>query len=257
MSPMDRYAGYDAFAWTYNAHWGQRFVARALPVLEGLVLCHLPVAACILDLCCGTGQLAHLLTARGYRVTGLDGSEAMLHLARENAPEADFVLGDARDFQLPDRYHAVFSTFDSLNHVMHLEELAAVFHHVVAVLHDGGWFLFDLNMEAAYLSTWRGSFGIVEDDQVCVVRSSFYAAERTGRTDITLFRLEDGWQRTDLTLWQRCYSEAEVRSSLGEAGFAEIEAYDAAQFPALEGHIGRTFFCCRKRDSGAGSSGPD
>ena len=37
----------------------------------------------VLDLCCGTGLLAGELIARGYRVVGVDASEAMLARARE------------------------------------------------------------------------------------------------------------------------------------------------------------------------------
>ena len=37
----------------------------------------------VLDLCCGTGLLAGELIARGYRVVGVDASDAMLALARE------------------------------------------------------------------------------------------------------------------------------------------------------------------------------
>ena len=58
----DRYSDYDAFAWTYNRHWGS-FATRMVPVLEELVLNALPSRARILDLCCGTGQLAHALSA--------------------------------------------------------------------------------------------------------------------------------------------------------------------------------------------------
>ena len=41
----------------------------------------------VLDLCCGTGLLAGELIARGYRVVGVDASEAMLALlASASAP---------------------------------------------------------------------------------------------------------------------------------------------------------------------------
>jgi len=74
---MPTYSDYDPFAWVYNKHWGDSFTQHALPVLEKLVLPHLPAKARILDLCCGTGQLAQVLIERGYQVTVLDGSEVV------------------------------------------------------------------------------------------------------------------------------------------------------------------------------------
>lgn len=247
MSAVTRYSDYDRFAWVYNKHWGHTFSQQVLPILEKLMLQHLPAKAHILDLCCGTGQLAQALIARGYRVTGLDGSDEMIRFARENTPAGEFIVDDARSFELPDVYDAVASTFDSLNHIMILEELMSVFHNVHAALREGGLFVFDLNMEEGFKTRWRGSFGIVEDDHACVVRASYLPEEGTGQNDITIFRLEEGkWQRSDLTLVQRCYSEEEVRSALEIVGFTEIHAHDAQRDLELLGGTGRTFFICRK-----------
>jgi len=152
MSSANRYTGYDPFAQMYNESWGPKFCQKGLPLLEKLLLQHLPQEAHILDLCCGTGQIAQQLLTKGYRVTGLDGSEAMLHYARENAPTGQFILGDARLFEFPPTFHAVISTNATFNHVMNLEELKSVFHNVYAALLDNGFFLFDLNMEADYIA---------------------------------------------------------------------------------------------------------
>lgn len=45
----------------------------------------------VLEIGCGTGQLAALMTGNGAQVTGIDISEDMLATARENAPAAKFV----------------------------------------------------------------------------------------------------------------------------------------------------------------------
>ena len=245
--PVTRYDAYDPFASVYDRHWGF-FATKAYPILEHLVLGNLAPGCAVLDLCCGTGQLAAELSRRGYRTMGLDGSEAMIGIARKNAPDADFVVQDARNIALSDRFSAVFSTFDSLNHVMRLDELEQVFRSVFAVLDGGGYFVFDLNMEEGFQSRWRGSFEFVEDDHVCVVRSSHDANEKTGRLDVTLFELKDsGWVRTDFPLIQRWYQEREIRDLLRKAGFGELQSFDENE-PILEGsmHEGRMFFVARK-----------
>ena len=64
----------------------------------------------LLDLCCGTGQLSLYFLERGYTVTGLDLSDAMLDQARANtsmfiqAGQAKFVQADAAHFTLDDQF---------------------------------------------------------------------------------------------------------------------------------------------------------
>src|SRR5690242_8409807 len=147
---MRRFADYDPFAWLYHRYWGHEFHEQAMPALEKLILRRLPRRAAILDVCCGDGRIARELTRRGYRVTGLDGSEQMLSYAKQRAPKAELLLLDARSFQMPARFDAAISTFDSLNHVLKVSDLAAVFRNVFASLKPGGCFAFDLNREEAY-----------------------------------------------------------------------------------------------------------
>jgi len=247
---VNRYDAYDPFAHVYDRHWGF-FATRAYTILEHLVLRNLSPGGAVLDLCCGTGQLAAELSRRGYRTTGLDGSERMIEIARKNAPDVEFIVQDARNIDLSGRFSAVFSTFDSLNHVMRLDELEQVFSNVFAVLEGGGYFVFDLNMEEGFRSRWRGSLEFVEEDHVCVVRSSHDVHERTGRLDVTLFELKDsGWVRTDFPLTQRWYEEREIRDLLRKAGFEEFESFDGNE-PVLEGSMneGRMFFVARRRDA--------
>jgi len=45
----------------------------------------------ILEIGCGAGTLAAMMTARGAHVVGIDISEDMLAAARRNAPEAEFI----------------------------------------------------------------------------------------------------------------------------------------------------------------------
>ncbi len=247
---MTIYSAYDPFAWMYNQHWGNSFLPVVLPILENLVLSKLPQNARILDLCCGTGQMAQQLKTLGYKVTGIDGSPEMLSYARENAPGVEFLQADARSFQLPHKFNAVVSVFDSLNHIMTLKELKLVFGCVYDALRNGGLFMFDLNTEPGYFYEWSGDFTIVEDDHVCLVRNTYSATKHTATFDATIFRLRDGsWYRNDVILYQKCHTSAGVKSALTSVGFTDIEAYGfdwQSGMRSLDKDTRRVFFLCRK-----------
>ncbi len=104
-------------------------------------------------------------------------------------------------------------------------------------------------MEEAYLKRWRGSFGIVEDDHVCVARSSRDEKEMIGRMDLTLFEsIRTGWKRTDVSLLQRWYRECDISERLRSAGFEQLQTFDGKD-PILKGapdYSGRMFFVARK-----------
>ena len=247
---MKMYSAYDPFAWIYNKHWGNTFLPVVLPILDNLVLSKLPQNARILDLCCGTGQMAHQLTTLGYRVIGIDGSPEMLSYARENAPGVEFLQADARSYHAPHKYNAVISVFDSLNHIMSTGELRAVFRSTYDTLRSGGLFMFDLNTAAGYIYEWNGDFSIIEDDHVCVVRNSYNQQTRTADFYATIFRLEDNsWYRHDVVLYQKCHAPTVVKSALRSAGFTDIETFGfdwQSGVRPLDKDARRAFFLCRK-----------
>src|SRR5579872_7118671 len=109
---MRRNREYDPFASLYAAHWGDEFHAEIIPVLDRLLLKDLPRRAEVLDLCCGDGRVTKALVRRGFRMTGLDGSERMLSFAKQRLPRTEFLLADARTFRLAPRFDAVISVFD-------------------------------------------------------------------------------------------------------------------------------------------------
>ncbi|MGH7023241.1 MAG: class I SAM-dependent methyltransferase [Caulobacteraceae bacterium] len=56
----------------------------------------------LLDVACGAGMFASMASGRGLRVSGIDASDALLTIARERAPSADFRLGDLESLPFPD-----------------------------------------------------------------------------------------------------------------------------------------------------------
>jgi len=219
-------------------------------ILEKFVLPNLPDKAQILDLCCGRGKLVRDLTIKGYRLTGLDGSERMLHYARENAPSAEFILDDARFFRLPPTFHAVVSTANSFSHILSFEELESTFHNVWAALVENSWFVFDLGQEQWYQETLAPKqkvYGEFTDDFAWITSSSYNPEEKIYRTKAAIFRLiNESWQRLDKTLSYKAYSSTEVQSTLEKVGFREVRTYDVANDFKVNTLAGRIIYVCCK-----------
>jgi len=68
----------------------------------------LPAGAAILDVGCGPGSLAALMSRKGARVLGIDISKAMVDAARELVPAASFRVMDMNELDLPE------SSFDGV-----------------------------------------------------------------------------------------------------------------------------------------------
>ncbi|GAB3932345.1 methyltransferase domain-containing protein [Larkinella terrae] len=91
----------------------------------------------ILDLGCGSGELTQQIADRGAVVLGLDASEPMIAKARQQFPALDFRLGDATDFELSERFDAVFS-----NAVLHwITDFEAAIRQIRKHLKPGGRFV--------------------------------------------------------------------------------------------------------------------
>ncbi|MFN0302931.1 MAG: class I SAM-dependent methyltransferase [Burkholderiales bacterium] len=85
----------------------------------------------ILDLGCGTGHpIATHLAGHGHRIVGVDGSSAMLALARERLPEHRWIHAYMEAVQFDEVFDAVVC-WDSLFHVPRLQSATVIqnIHH--------------------------------------------------------------------------------------------------------------------------------
>ena len=94
----------------------------------------------VLDLGCGTGELAARIAAAGARVWALDADPAMVAAARERLGAERVLLADGHDFTLPEPVDAVFSNA-ALHWMPRPDEVIA---RVRAALRPGGRFVAEL-----------------------------------------------------------------------------------------------------------------
>ena len=120
--------GYDArnrlFSVARDHAWRRRAAKRA----------NLHPGETVLDLCTGTGKLAHELlsfTRPGGRVIGIDFSEAMLERARRLEPEVEFRLGDVSRLNEPDASVDAVTIGFGLRNLVNREQALRGIHRVL------------------------------------------------------------------------------------------------------------------------------
>lgn len=203
----------------------------------------------LLDLCCGTGQLAVHFLRNGYRVVGIDLSQPMLELAKDNAREyveagqARFIQADASNFSLDERFGLVVSTFDSLNHLADEQALRQCFRCVFNVCK--GVFIFDLNTKRG-LRRWNSISIDDSDDDVLIINRGIYDGQGDKAwTMITGFsRTSEGlYERFDEMVFNTVFKMARVREILLETGWRNAyfararELHVAIDEPEAEGRV--------------------
>ena len=183
----------------------------------------------VLDLCCGTGQLASILLQNDYNVTGIDLSLDMLYYAKENnkkfieKSKAEFIQGNAAGFSLAKKYGLVVSTYDSLNHLEDEKSLKICFDSVCKVLAKDGYFIFDLNTYLG-LQTWRQTSFIKDAEMMIKIEGTFNEVEKKGYTHISGFvRKENGAnERFSEVIFNKCFEMDQVKKLLNKVKFKEI-----------------------------------
>ncbi len=122
----------------------------------------------ILDLGCGTGDLAQLITDRGARVTGIDSSKEMIDAAKEKYPWISFDIQSATDFSFNKKFDAVFSNA-ALHWILEKEKVVKRVHEC---LKPNGRFVAELggkgNVEKIInaLKTSLATHGFVKQSQL-------------------------------------------------------------------------------------------
>jgi SAM-dependent methyltransferase len=202
----------------YIHEQGYESLARsAAPALLGLLRAQGIRSGRVVDLACGAGLWARVLSARGYAVHGIDLSPAMIRRARARAPRATFACGSMTVVPLPP-CDAVTAMGEAFNYLLRPAEVRGTFARVAAALRPGGLLVFDL-LEPPKSTSMRSPVR-VEDDWALVARIEEDPARRKVVRRLTWFRRAGRtYRRGDAMHRQRLYTASEVAAWLRRLGF--------------------------------------
>src|SRR5258708_5572736 len=132
-------------AWVHHTGYSQHVERTGAGIVRLLREGGVPAHGRVLDVGCGSGLLARKLLDAGFAVTGVDASPAMIELAREHAPQAQFKV-----VRLPNalpQADAVVSTGHVLNYLDTRDDIARALADVARAIQPGGVLAIDLMTE--------------------------------------------------------------------------------------------------------------
>jgi SAM-dependent methyltransferase len=206
----------------------------------------------VIDLGCGTGNLAIPLAKRGYDVTGVDLSAEMLSIAYEKMKREQarvtWVEQDMRELALP-QSDAVISFCDSLCYLLEESDVERTFQRVFAQLRPGGTFLFDVHSPYKIVQVFGNNTFTLTGDEINYIWQCFCDPERLEvEHQLTFFVQEraDLFRRMEEVHVQRTYQPIQLAGWLREAGFENIVITgDFTWLPPTPGSE-RLFFSARR-----------
>lgn len=131
----------------YDAEYG----AGLAGMVAGALRLASDTAGPVLDLACGTGEVALALARAGHEVTGVDLSVPMLTHARTKAGAegVTWLQADIRTFRTAERFRLILLTGNAVQAMLTDTDQEAVFANIRAHLAPGGIFAFDTRDPAA------------------------------------------------------------------------------------------------------------
>ena len=202
----------------------------------------------VLDVCCGTGLLAAELAARGYCVTGVDASEAMLARARRLlGPHATLIQATLPGLPLATTFDAVTCTLDGFTYLAP-EALPPAVEAAASRLRPAGWLVFDTHTDAMMALT--SSRPVVTGEQEghrFVIQAEVDAGARLcdTRIDVTPHGVASPFSERHRQYFHR---DSEIRSVLDAGGFEVIAVRDGySERPADESTLSATWIARLRR----------
>lgn len=233
MTPATDHArgAYEAFAPFYDQFTAHHDYEAWTRILEDMAIDAGLRGRRLLDVACGTGKSFLPFLARGYEVTGVDVSPAMLARARAKAGEAaTLAVHDMRELPRLGQFDLVCCLDDGVNYLLSDAQLRRALAGMRRNLAADGVLVFDVNTLLAYRSFFARASVVHDDDRVLVWEGRTATDAAPGalaRAELlALQRTEDGWWTAARHLHhQRHHDGKSVRAALASAGLPWVRTY--------------------------------
>jgi ubiquinone/menaquinone biosynthesis C-methylase UbiE len=206
----------------------------------------------VLELACGTGSFAIIMSKKGYEMICVDISEEMLTEAGQKAEAAGqnilFLQQDMTSFELYGTVGAIVCLLDSVNHLQDMEDVKKMLRLCYNYLDPGGLLIFDVNTLNKLENIYGDNvFYVDEEDFTCIWQCEYDPNERRSFIDIVLFqKLNDLYQKFEDTIIETAFDLEDLKEACTKAGFVCEGMFDEFTFNPYTENSERVFYIVRK-----------
>ena len=225
-------------AYIHDAGYGEHALKSAASILGILTKNHISDGL-IVDLGCGSGLSTLEFIKAGYRVLGIDISEAMIALAKNRAPGAEFQVASLFKTDIPS-CNAVTAIGECLNYLFdpdnNDEVLFQLFERIYQALEPGGVFVFDIAEPGQIERNDQQQFTEGHDWLVLVEKEEDFSQSMLKRRIVTFRKVGEHYRRSDEVHHVRLYRSTDLAHKLRKVGFKveTMRRYD--QYQLLKAH---------------------
>ncbi|MDR4889016.1 class I SAM-dependent methyltransferase [Fredinandcohnia sp. QZ13] len=181
----------------------------------------------VLDIGCGTGEIAIRLAQEGFEVVGVDLSEDMLTVANHKAMEAgvkvEFYQQNMLDISGFEPFDLIVIFCDSLNYLQTEIEVQKTFANTFQLLKEDGLFLFDVHSVYKIDSIFMNGPFVSVEDKVSFIWNCFSGENpHSVEHELSFFvknEHNEDYTRFDEFHEQRTFPIETYRNWLGQTGF--------------------------------------
>lgn len=230
---------YERLSKLYDKDWG-KYSSKYMELISNVIENYNLNVHSVLDVACGTGILASELYNRNFEVSGINISEDMINIARENSKGIDFQVSDMSEFTFDKKFQVITCAFDSINYLTCDVKLEKTLRNIFLHLDDNGVFIFDINTPTLYEER---HFGVIDRsfDEIKLKQILEYDKEyKIGKATFDFGN--DGSE----THTQKAYSADEMDKFLLESGFQIMSRYKDFKLSPVDDKAYKIFYVVKR-----------
>jgi 4-hydroxythreonine-4-phosphate dehydrogenase len=212
----------------------------------------------ILEIACGTANIATRMKRKGLNVTACDLSEEMLSVAAGKQNKPDLYQADMLDPIDENKYDLILCLFDSINYLTDQNKVGIMLKHVEKGLMEGGIFIFDISTHLNSLDYFDDYLNVDENPSNVVIHRAYFDNNSWMQyNDLSLF-VKNGniFFRFQEKHEQRIYKTKEILEMVEKSGMKLLGVYGGLIPRNLKNHnpskldhyYTRIFFILQKPD---------